>query len=171
MKKLISVIFILIAFMSSAQAEKTKDAKEEIQVMFVQTAHNVEFKNGTLTLKKITPTTIFFADRPNREVGHITTEDFLKDWDEGKNSFASDPPNATLSIFDSETITNVVMVLSKPKLKGHDLSYTIRILDGKMPAAGGESSLFIDPVGMPRTPTSGAGVHRRHRRRHAIRRR
>ena len=99
----------------------------------------------------------------------MTMKDFLKDWDEGKNSFAADPPNAVLSIFGKDKITDVVIVLSKPRLKGQNLSYDVSILDGEMPAAGGESSLFIDPLGMPRTPTSGAGVHRRRTRRHAIR--
>jgi hypothetical protein len=162
MKKILTAIFIvLIASAALVQAE-------EIQVMFVQNAHGVTFNNGILTLKRVGPTTIFFADRPKREVGHITTQHFLKDWDKGKNSFAADPPNAVLSIFDEDKITDVVVVLSKPHLKGHDLTYTVRILDGEMPASGGESSLFIDPVGRPASPTSAAGVHRRHERRHAV---
>ncbi len=164
MKKILTAIFIvLIASAALVQAE-------EIQVMFVQNAHSVTFNNGILTLKGVGPTTLFFADRPKREVGHITTQDFLNDWDEGKNSFAADNPNAVLSIFDEDKITDVVVVLSKPHLKGHDLTYTVHILDGEVPASGGESSLFIDPVGRPASPTSAAGVHRRHERRHAVHR-
>ena len=171
MKRILLLILILIASITSVQAEKTKDQEQSVQLMFVQTAHSVAFNNGTLTLKGVAPTTLFFADRPKREVGHMTMKDFLKDWDKGKNSFATDPPNAVLSIFDKDKITDVVIVLSKPRLKDQNLSYDVSILDGEMPAAGGESSLFIDPLGMPRTPTSRAGVHRRERRRHAIRRR
>jgi hypothetical protein len=170
MKKILLLILIMISSIASAQAEKTKDAEQSVQLMFVQTAHNVAFNNGTLTLKGVGPTTLFFADRPKREVGHMTMEDFLKDWNEGEDNFATDPPNAVLSIFDKDKITDVVIVLSKPRLKDQNLSYDVKILDGEMPATGGESSLFIDPRGMPRTPTSRAGVHRRHRRRHAIRR-
>ena len=170
MKKILLLILIMIASIASAQAEQTKNAEQSAMFMFVQTAHNVSFNNGTLTLKGVAPTTIFFADRPKREVGHMTMEDFLQDWNEGKDNFATDPPNAVLSIFDKDKITDVVIVLSKPRLKGQDLSYDVNILDGEMPPTGGESSLFIDPRGMPRTPTSRAGVHRRVRRRHAIRR-
>lgn len=158
-KTFVPIILVLAAFIIPAQAE-------DIQLMFVQNAHSVTFNNGVLTLKSVGPTTLYFADRPKREVGHITTQDFLKEWSEGKNSFADDNPNAVLSIFDQEAITDVVVVLSKPQLKGHDLTYTIRILDGKMPAKGGESSLFIDPLGRPMSRGSLAGVHRRERRRH-----
>ena len=169
MKKILLLILIIISSIASAQAEQTKNTEQSALFMFVQTAHNVSFNNGTLTLKGVSPTTLFFADRPKREVGHMTMEDFLKDWNEGKDNFATDPPNAVLSTFDKDKITDVVLVLSKPRLKGQDLSYDVSVLDGEMPATGGESSLFIDPRGMPRTPTSRAGVHRRHERRHAIR--
>lgn len=36
-----------------------------------------------------------------------------------------------------------------------------QILDGEIPAFSGQVSLFIDPIGRPLTPLSGAGVARR----------
>jgi hypothetical protein len=39
------------------------------------------------------------------------------------------------------------------------------VLEGTMPKIGGPIALFIDPIGRPVSPTSRAGVHRRHRRR------
>ena len=80
----------------------------------------------------------------------MTMEDFLKDWNEGKDNFATDPPNAVLSTFDKDKITDVVLVLSKPRLKGQDLSYDVSILDGEIPATGGESSLFAQVIPAPR---------------------
>jgi hypothetical protein len=161
MKKIVTAIFLFfIMVVGLAGAEET-------QLMFVQNAHGIAFDNHVLTLKGVGPTTLFFADRPKREVGHMTTLDFLKGWDEGDNNFAVDPPNAALSIFDEQTITNVIVVLSEPRLKDHDLMYTIRVLDGEMPASGGECSIFIDPLGRPASATSVAGVHRRERR-HAV---
>ena len=44
---------------------------------------------------------------------------------------------------------------------GHELSYTVTILDGEMPAEGGPSALFIDIIGRPLSPVSVAGMHRR----------
>ena len=67
-----------------------------------------------------------------------------------------------------ETIT---VVLSNPILKGDKLSYTIRVLDGDMPAKGGECSLFIDVIGRRRSPLSVAGIARRTTMRHVVRRR
>jgi hypothetical protein len=68
-------------------------------------------------------------------------------------------------MFHEEKITDVVVTLLNPRLDGQNLTYDVRILDGDMPASGGESSLFIDPVGRPMSPGSVAGVHRRERRR------
>ncbi len=51
-----------------------------------------------LRLKTINPATLLFSDRPDRVTGHEPTKDFVDDWDEGDDSFKSNPPNATLSI-------------------------------------------------------------------------
>ena len=36
------------------------------------------------------------------------------------------------------------MVLSDPRLKGNDLAYHVELLEGKIPATAGISTLFID---------------------------
>ena len=89
----------------------------------------------------------------------------MQTWSRGDDSFASNPPNAVLSILDGEEVDDVVVVLKEPRLSDGDLSYTVSVLDGKLPASGGASSLFIDVVGRPLTPVSVAGVRRRTRRR------
>ena len=50
-----------------------------------------------LTLPGLAPATLFFADRPERVVGHISAGEFVAQWGEGNNNFAEDPPNAVLS--------------------------------------------------------------------------
>ena len=95
----------------------------------------------------------------------MLTARFVPFWKEGKDSFLSDPPNATLSVFDENKVKDVVVVLRDPELKGDELSYTVRVLEGKMPAKGGPASLFIDIIGMPLTPMSYAGAARRGYRR------
>ena len=57
------------------------------------------------------------------------------------------------------------MVIQDPHLDGDALSYSIKVLDGTMPAATGPCALFIDPFGRPLSPGSVAGMHRRQRRR------
>lgn len=157
---------------ATTASDQAQDTLEEAQLLFVQTSTDVALENSKMTLKGIGPTTIFFSDRPKRIAGHMDTEEFVADWKEGKgkNSFAADPPNATLSIFGKDEIVDIVMELKNPRLDGNDLIYDIvGVLEQDHPITTGPCSLFIDPVGMPLSPTSVAGVHRRHRRR-AVRR-
>jgi hypothetical protein len=107
---------------------------------------------------------LFFSERPDRVTGHITSQEFVDSWDKGNDSFASNPPNAVLSIFHSEGVSDVVVELMNPNLEGHSITYDVLILDGEMPASGGPSSLFIDTVGRPMSPVSAAGMHRCDRR-------
>jgi hypothetical protein len=148
-------------------ADQAQDNLEEVQLLFVQNSNDVVMEKEKMTLKGISPTTIFFSDRPKRIAGHMDTEEFVLDWIEGKgkNSFVEDPPNATLSIFGKDEIVDIVVELKNPRLKGNDLIYDIGVLEQGHPITSGPCSLFIDPVGMPLSPTSVAGVHRRHRRR------
>ena len=63
--------------------------------------------------------------------GHMATDEFVLDWmeDTGADSFAADPPNATLSIFGEEEIVDIVMELKDPHLNGDQLGYTIGVLE------------------------------------------
>ena len=70
-----------------------------------------------------------------------------------------------LSIFHPDMVSDVVVELTEPVMEGHQLTYTVVILDGEMPAEGGPSALFIDVIGRPLSPVSVAGMHRRDRRR------
>jgi hypothetical protein len=75
------------------------------QLLFVQNAHGFEVAadGRTLTLKGLSPTTLFFSDRPVRIAGHYRTDEHLRFWKDGPDSFLKDPPNATLSVFDAGT--------------------------------------------------------------------
>lgn len=150
--------------------EKDKDVRsvveaDEIEALFVQTAHEVSYDDGKLTLHALAPTTLFFSDRPDRVTGHVTTNEFVDAWDKGDDSFASNPPNAVLSIFHTDGVSDIVLELMRPALDGHQLTYDVVILDGEIPETGGPSALFIDTVGRPLSPVSAGGMHRRDRRR------
>ena len=81
--------------------EQMVEELETEQSMFVQTAGAVTSDGTTLTLKDVTPSTLYFSDRPKRIVGHMTTVDFVDLWAEGDNNFEEDPPNAVLSFLES----------------------------------------------------------------------
>jgi hypothetical protein len=140
---------------SRAQQEQT------VEMLFVQSAKDVAFEDGRMTLKGISPVTVMFSDRPQRIAGHLATEEMIPLWDEGKDSFLKDPPNATLSIFTEGKLVEVVVELRNPQLKGDDFSYDVHVLEGTPPSKGGLCSLFIDVIGMPLTPVSYAGAARR----------
>lgn len=143
------------------------DKLETEESMFVQTAEGFVTEGDTLTLSGVTPSTLYFSDRPKRVVGHMTTADFVDLWDEGENSFEADPPNAVLAFLQpgDDAPEDAVIVLKEPQLEDSRLAYTIDVLEGTVPAETGPVTLFIDPFGRPLSPVSVCGVRRRERRR------
>jgi hypothetical protein len=138
--------------------------------LFVQTAKRMRFDKATntVTLEGISPVTVFFADRPERIAGNMKTTSFVPFWSTGKNSFLSDPPNADISLVNGHTVQQIVVVLQNPVLQGENLVYTVKVLEGDMPARANDVSVFIDVIGMPLTPVSYAGAARRTYRRAVI---
>ena len=141
---------------------------ETEESMFVQTAQGIDSDGQTLTLRGITPSTLYFSDRPQRVVGHMSTADFVDLWATGDNSFETDPPNAVLAFLEpaADAPDDAVVVLKEPNLDGGgDLSYSIEVLEGTVPTHAGPVTLFIDPFGRPLSPVSVCGIRRRERRR------
>ena len=134
---------------------------KNVDVLFVQNAKNVTMEKGKLVLRGVNPVTVCFTDRPARLAGHMPTSKFVPLWSQGKDSFLKDNPNATLSVFQGDKVSDFVVELSNPRLSGNDLSYDVKVLEGTLLAKGGACALFIDIIGMPRTPFSFAGAARR----------
>ena len=148
-------------------SENNAPQVENIEALFVQSAHGLTTSKGSVTFHGLAHATIFFSDRPQRVVGHLSSRKFVDQWGEGEDSFAEDPPNAVLSFLEEgDTVPEeVTMTISDPQLDGDTLTYTVDILDGMLPASSGPCSLFIDPVGRPLSPVSVAVVRLRQRRR------
>ena len=148
-------------------SENTVPQLEEIEAMFVQCAHGMTTSDGTVTFQGPAHSTLFFADRPQRVVGHMHTSKFVNEWGDGENSFAEDPPNAVLSFLEEGDAVpeEVTLTIRDPKFDWDTLNYTVDVLDGTLPDKAGPCSLFIDPIGRPLSPMSVAGVRRRQRRR------
>ena len=134
---------------------------KNVDVLFVQNAKDVTFDKGKLVLRGVNPVTVCFTDRPARLAGHMQTSKFVPLWSKGKDSFLKDNPNATLSVFSGDNVSDLVVELSNPQLAGNDLTYDARILEGTPSTIGGACALFIDIIGMPATPMSYAGAARR----------
>lgn len=123
------------------------DTKEPVELLFVQNATGMHYADGTLTLEGSSPATVYFSDRPNRMVGSMSNEDFLKVWNKGKDNFSEDPPNAALSLLAEPGLAPVVVELTDIALTDGDLVYKMRVLAGDMPENSGPVSLFIDSEG------------------------
>jgi hypothetical protein len=164
-RNLVIAAFLLAT--SSIAARALADEANVVDYLLVQTAKGLTFDkaSNTMSLIGVSPITLFFSDRPERIAGNMKTTAFVPFWSHGKDSFAKDPPNADVSIMEGDTMRQVVAVLQDPVLEGDMLRYKVKVLQGDMPAKGADVSVFIDIIGMPRTPMSFAGVGRRTYRR------
>ncbi|WP_109577298.1 hypothetical protein [Aminobacter sp. AP02] len=113
-----------------------------------------------LVLTGVSKNSIVFADRPVRAAGHVTTEQFIMQWDEGKDNFAIDPPNATVSVLggDGSDVSDAVVTLKSPKLEGTTLTFDVAVLEGSLAGASGPAALFIDAFAI-RGPGGGGFAH------------
>ena len=136
---------------------------EVVPSLIVLNARGASLQGQTLTLLGVTPNSIVFADRPVRSAGHVLTAHLLEEWATGSDSFAKDPPNATVSVFtkDGVGVRDAVVVLKTPKLDGERLTFDVQVLEGDLTGGDGPASVFIDIIGLPWTPLSFAGVARR----------
>jgi hypothetical protein len=117
-----------------------------IPSLAVINSRGASLQGNLLTMTGVGSNSIVFADRPFRAAGHVLTKHFLKEWDEGTDSFAKDPPNATISVLSGEgdAVEDAVVVLKSPKLDGDNLTFEVTVLEGSLSKATGPASLFID---------------------------
>jgi hypothetical protein len=123
-------------------------------------AAGAKIDGGKLILTGVAPNTIVFADRPVHAAGHEMTKQFIMQWDEGKDSFAKDPPNATVSVLGANPgeVGDAVVVLKSPKLDGTTLTFDVAVLEGNLAGASGPAALFIDAFAF-RGPGGGGFAH------------
>jgi hypothetical protein len=88
------------------------------------------------------------AARPVRAAGHTLTAHVVKEW-APEETFAEDPPNATISVFtkDGTGIRDAVVVLKSAKLDGERLTFEVDVLERELTGGDGPASLFIDRFG------------------------
>lgn len=144
------------AAQTSAQApSKTIGTPRQPQLvpsMIVLNAKAAKIAGRTLTLDGVSPNAIVFADRPVRAAGHALTAHLLEEWgDRAPDSFAKDPPNATVSVLNKATasISDIVVVLKSPKLDGDKLVFEIVPIEGDLGQADGPATVFVDIINLP----------------------
>ena len=115
--------------------------------LFVLNSAGAKLEGKTLTMTGVSANSIVFADRPVRAAGHVTTEQFIMQWDEDKDNFIKDPPNATISVLggDGSKVEDAVVTLMEPKLEAGNLTFEVAVLEGSLSGGSGPAALFIDP--------------------------
>jgi hypothetical protein len=165
MKALIAAVTLGVAGAALATPALETDRKDVVPSLLVQSAKGYHYQGGKLTLEGVSPSTVIVAERPERLAGHAPTDDVIAGWSEGSDSFQKDPPNADFSTLTDEGGKNVVLQLRNPRLDGDELTYDVRVIQGKLRRQGGESSMFIDLVGRPAAPLDETNAARRVTRR------
>lgn len=152
-KYLLPILAIALGGLVAARADEP-----QIQLMFVQTADSFKADGASLRLINVGQQTLYFSDRPVRIAGHVSMAAYLTGWtpEAGPDNFSADPPNATLSVYETGNKDNTLAVveISDPVVDGKDLVYRYKLIEGAMPKAGGATALFIDWIG----PGGGVGV-------------
>ena len=83
--------------------------------------------NYSLTMTDVVPYTVYFADRPARDVGLVPMDKFLKGFDFGVNN----PPNAAIILPDeNETSDMIIVELTKPQYNNttRTVTYNAKLL-------------------------------------------
>jgi len=155
------IVFVLAAlFLATTAAQAQSPAKvigtpqqpQLVPSMIVINAQSAKLANQKLVLDGVSPSAIVFADRPIRAAGHALTAHLLEEWSSSAaDSFAKDPPNATVSAMNKAkgTVSDAVVVLKAPKLEGERLTFEVSVLEGDLGQADGPATLFIDIIDLP----------------------
>ena len=142
----------------TAPAQKTigtPSTRKMASSLMVLNAQGASLQGQKLVLRGVAATAIVFADRPVRSAGHMTTAQLLELWKSG--SFAKDPPNATVSVFEKSGagVSDLVVVLKNPVLDGDRLAFEVLVLEGSLAGGDGPASIFIDTVWWSASPSTG----------------
>ena len=150
-----------ISHPAKKQIGASQSQNHMVASMAVLNAKGATLQGNKLTLTGVSSNSIVFADRPVRAAGHVLTSHFIKEWDEGIDSFAKDPPNATVSVLggDGASVKDAVVVLKSPKLDGDTLTFDVSVLEGDLSGADGAAALFIDWFAA-RGPRGGVAIGR-----------
>ena len=64
--------------------------------------------------------------------------------DKAPGGFAANPPNAAVTVFQSDGVKTAIVELTSPRIDGKNLSYNVKVLQGISSTQPAEGVLFID---------------------------
>lgn len=161
---LAAVALVALTLVACSDQKTTPSAPLAPSNLFVQTAAGGTFTPATsgrysLTLTDVAPSTVEFADRPERSSDVVSTQAFVAGWNQ---SFGAIPPNAAISLGERGAGGEIAVVtLANPRYNPTNRTLTydatpiaVELTSGlsrfsdrqkaQLPASFGHSVVFID---------------------------
>lgn len=149
-KLLICALFLSLSScenIAQKQVEKKEESSlfkndstthEEAPFLFAQRGATATFDGKILTINRVNYTD-FFSNKNRKFIKQISNKDFFAIWQEAGNT-------AVISYQNKDRTTDVATLeLTKPKLgKRNSVSYSAKIISGKLPKITSEIAIFID---------------------------
>ena len=118
---------------------------QDTEWLFISAAEALQFDGTTVGLTDVDPTVVMFTERPHRLADTIPLKDFVDAWTKGDDkSFQNDPPNAGITVWVDGKFHVATVEMSEPSYDGETLRFKAKVLEGDLPQAGYETSIFID---------------------------
>lgn len=114
-------------------------------LLYVLNAGGGSQTGDVLRLTEVSGRVVFFSDRPARNSGQQSVQEFVAGWT--SNGFSTDPPNADLQVGVGSQATGYLLELRDPVYDATTDTLTFRVtsLDGRpAPAQFGAAVLFVD---------------------------
>lgn len=150
MKTILTAILCFAAALCTGNAQAEPAATiaahgSDATWLFIETADGMQFDGTVLTLNGVAPAMVMFTDRPHRNAEAVPLQAFVEAWTKGGDkSFRADPPNAGVTTLVDGKFQVATVELSEPSLDGTTLTFNAKALEGTVPGAGGQTSVFID---------------------------
>lgn len=123
------------------------DRKPEYMYALVGTSGSFS-DTGTLVMKGLQDDAVYFAERPGRNSGTYTLDEFELIWNgrQMQESMSVDPPNALLSVRDGANSEIAVVEILAGKFAGKTATFRVVLLEGDIPNSFGACTLVIDAL-------------------------
>ncbi len=140
----IGLVAVLASTATYVAAQSAETDQSDEKLLFVQHAASATLSGGTLTLTNADKHMLAFSDRPFRATATFPTSGLIEIWNKGKDSLASDPPNAVLVGEVDGKATSVVIELTNPQLAEDNLTFDYVLLNGQDDVTVERSYIVID---------------------------
>jgi len=113
----------------------------------IQVAGSAAADVHRLTLRDLSPTTIWLLQGAPRRIGHMSTGTFLDLWSDPGSRLGGSALPAHIGLADPEVqrLPDPSLLLRSPRISGSGIQYDIELLSGSLPGHTGACVLFLGP--------------------------